>query len=223
MKHIKHFILFFFSLIVVDYLNAQFKGVENSVRRLGFMRCTKVIASDENLPEIIKSSIDSIFSYRLGSFKSKVKYSSGNWINLIELFKFMPSQKFTWQVPEFELYYSFSDSNLGINRYIAALWLDHFGQIIRFDFPHLSEPKTIEFIKWDKAYSEAKKHIHSIKVLDEGQVTDFKYDKITDKMIWEVSFFLEKSENSWKNYHIFIDAITGEFIRNEESQGFIMY
>ncbi len=208
---------------MTEYLNAQFKGVESTDGNLGFMCCTKIIASDEHLPEIIKSSIDSIFSFRLGLFKSKVKYSSGKWINLVELFKSMPSHKFTWQVPEFELYYFFSDSNLGINRYVIALWLDHFGQIIRFDFPHLSKPRTIEFIKWDKAFSEAKKHIHSVKVLDEGEVTDFKYDKTSDKMVWEVSYYLEKDEYSWTCFHVLIDAITGEFVRTSESEGISYY
>lgn len=213
----KSVVTIFLIIVSITTAKAQFEGVEGLTDCcLGFMCCTKSITSDEVLPEKIKLSIDSILVFRLGALSDRVKFSSGQWIDLDELFKITPSHHFEWIVPEFELYYSFSDSTLGINRYIARLWLDHFGQIIRFDFPHKSDPKKLEFIGWQKALKIARQFPLTFKPADEGSVTDFYYHEKSDKMIWSIDFLKESKNQSTHYLRIKVDAIQGEVVDTEE-------
>ncbi len=180
---------------------------------VGYRCCDTTIKSLTELPADILTIVKKIFDYRLGFFAKHLVFVDGQVIDLDSYFRLNKNNgQFSWQLPAYDLRFSFSDTSLGIQKIIIQLTLDKYGQVISFQLPHRSaNPEPINIIPMKRALFVAQAKARADGFLVDQYKVDFGYDERQDALVWKFDFVQEESE-SIKNYRRVIVSAKGAYV-----------
>lgn len=179
----------------------------------------KEIKALTDLPEDIRTKTVNHLITRLGNdFYSKLSFVGGLVIDRAELYRVYPEAKnFHWEIPAYELHFSFSEPSKGIKVYRAYLSLRSNGEVIKeIALPEISRsPQKANLISLRDAINIAIERDFPKKKMKLALA----YSEEQDSIIWVV----EGPERSYGMYgcrdQMIIDAHNAKVLKKEPQCG----
>ncbi len=238
MRTLQH--LFFSLCLFVASAHSQQHRVEGE--RGGydaFLWKQREIATLTQLPIDIRAIVNRVFSERVADFfVGKVKFREGVHQDVRKYLSHnnkvlgeitQPTRR--WVVPAYDLWFTYSDSSVGVKSYSVHLLLDEYGQILSLNLPHQDQYRSRTYsdsLAKDGRHLKvwhAPEHSYSLSPLDlavdsatlwaktshfHTDSSDFglRYDECSDSLFWTVSFFQTSSRTesslseTWQTYEI---------------------
>lgn len=118
--------------------------------------CERFNSKDE-LPESVNKIISNVFTSQTDLDISKLKF---NFCEIYDVDKYLTDypdsiNKYSLPIPKYIAVYSWSDTTIGVKKYNIELFMDNFGQIIYFNFPHQYKNRGYNFMSLDSAKYKA--------------------------------------------------------------------
>jgi hypothetical protein len=184
----------------------------------GFECCAADFNAVEQLPDSIQSIIRSTLTDCLGDFAKKFEFVWGQSVDLDEFFRLNPNRGTRkWVVPAYELVYTWTDSSLGISRFVLQIHFDKYGQLLEMNFPHLHDQARRKICSLLSAVHIAANYVKRNGYGAANYEIDLKYDQSLDSLVWEVSF-VQKLHSQATDYRtVFVDAVNRTVIRSSNT------
>jgi hypothetical protein len=160
------------------------------------------------IPESIRLGLVAHLRTRLGNdFYRRLQFSGGQVVNIHELHRVYPdSINFRWEVPAYDLLFTFHMSEIGLDSYTAEIQLRANGSVLQeLDLPDFADdPGKLHFTTLGEALLTAES-----KGFDPGKVAaQIAYDSKADALIWRLSAvsFFDGLVTKFENIDIYVDS-----------------
>lgn len=140
-----------------------------------------------DIPDSIRLGLVAHLQERLGeSFYRRLEFAGGQVVNIDELHRVNPSSSnYRWEVPAYDLHFTFHMHEIGLESYTAQIQLRKDGTVLReVDLPNYADdPAKLNFTKLASALQTAKKN-----GFDPNNISaQIAYDSKADALVWRLS------------------------------------
>ena len=180
------------------------------------------IDSFDSLPDRIKKLSSDFTTNRFGGYNSMIKFIHAQIFPIDTLFKgditdLKKRNVSVNPIPQYDLYYSFKDSSLGISQYCINIQMDKLGQVLYCNFPNLSSPEMkINSIMNARNYSDSIMTSLNPQISIKNYSISLIYDNNYGRLIWQICYF--KVSNEFTSYYqcLLINAHYNKLIMEKE-------
>lgn len=184
------FIVFSYSIQCQNELiaNQEFQGLTQ-------YNCERDSVSDlNNFPELIKFKSEKMLKHNTGEFYDSIQFLTGQIIDLNELSSkkvFSDTNSFYFFetkhiIPKYELFFTLTDTSIGIGQLIIKISLDEYGQVLEFHWPFYINRK-VDFLSKDEVINELRERTIEFKDKKPDDIS-IRYDLNMENFVWEFSY-----------------------------------
>jgi hypothetical protein len=139
------------------------------------------------IPESIRVGLIAHLQKRLGeNFYRRLEFAGGQVVDVDELHRIDPGSKnYRWEVPAYDLHFTFHMHEIGLESYTAQIQLRKDGTVLReIDLPNfVHDPGKLKFTTLASALQTAK-----TKGFDPNKISaQIAYDSGADALVWRLS------------------------------------